>query len=414
MTGAGRPAGQRAVRLHNLRLVLGELARTPGSKADLAQRTGLTKATVASLVDSLIERGLLVEAEPERSGPGRPARALSFNPAGPVAVAVELNVDYLAIRVTDLNGRVCLDERTPADNRAGDTALSDAAARCRLLLDGLGRRLAGIVLGLPAVVSGDGTVLRAPNLPWLSRREGFRAPPADVGSDLATDSSTGAGSNLAADFARLLSAPAGVPVWVDNEANLAALASVRLSPQHGQNLVYVSAEIGIGAGLVVGGRLFRGVNGFAGELGHVVVHRDGPVCGCGGQGCVEQYAGQNVLLAAAGQADLGGVHDAVAAGDTAASAAVSAAGSALGVGLASLLNVLDLPVVVLGGAYTRLFDQLSAPIRDELERRVPWWRSGGRLLPSTLGLGAAVQGGTRLVIERSLRDPLLLSESAGS
>ena len=395
MSGAGLPADQRAVRLHNLRLVLGELAATPGSKADLAQRTGLTKATVASLVDGLIERGLLVEAAPERSGPGRPARALSFNPAGPLAVAVELNVDYLAIRVTDLNGAECVEERSPVDNRAGAAALRRAAARCRLLLGELGQPVAGVVLGVPAVVGADGAVLRAPNLPWLG-------------------AGPGGAPNLAADFARLIGTPANVPVWVDNEANLAALASVRRSPEHGQNLVYVSAEVGIGAGLVVSGTLFRGVNGFAGELGHVVVDRDGPRCGCGGQGCVEQYAGQDVLLAAAGQDSLDGVRAAASAGDRVASTALSAAGSALGVGLASLLNVLDLPVVVLGGAYARLFDQLGAPIGLELERRVPWWSSRGRLLPSTLGVGAAVQGGTRLVIERALRDPLWLSELAAS
>ena len=144
--------------------------------------------------------------------------------------------------------------------------------------------------------------------------------------------------------------------------------------------------------------------GFAGELGHVVVDRDGPPCGCGGRGCLEQYAGQDVLLRAAGQPDPAGLLAAVAAGEPAAVRAVAQAGAALGVGLASLLNVLDLPVVVLGGLYAQLFDQLSGPVRAELDQRVLSGR-GTVLRPSGLGAEAAVRGAAGAVLDRVLADP---------
>ncbi|HET6209617.1 MAG TPA: ROK family protein, partial [Jatrophihabitans sp.] len=171
-----------------------------------------------------------------------------------------------------------------------------------------------------------------------------------------------------------------------------------------QDFVYVSGEVGVGAGLVVDGRLFRGSAGFAGELGHVVVDRDGPPCGCGGRGCLEQYAGQDVLLRAADQPDPATLLAAVAAGEPAALAAVQQAGAALGVGLASLLNVLDLPTVVLGGLYAQLFDRLSGPLRAELDQRV-LSGPGTIIRSSELGAEAAVRGAAGAVLDRVLADP---------
>jgi predicted NBD/HSP70 family sugar kinase len=164
----------------------------------------------------------------------------------------------------------------------------------------------------------------------------------------------------------------------------------------------VSGEIGVGAGLIVGGALFRGAAGFAGELGHVVVERDGPACGCGGRGCVEQYAGLQVLLRDSGQPSLAALI--AGAGDRRAQAAIAAAGSALGVGLASLLNVVDLPTVVLGGVYAPLFELITPALRVELDRRV---LSGGGigLVRSSLGTEAAVLGAAGAVVERALADP---------
>ena len=146
----------------------------------------------------------------------------------------------------------------------------------------------------------------------------------------------------------------------------------------------------------------------------MVVTQDGPDCGCGGRGCVEQYAGQEVLLRTAGQPDLERLEAAVAARDPAALIAVAQAGSALGVGLASLLNVIDLPNVVLGGMYARLFDAITPALTDQLNRRVLAPRRPGRLSRSPLGIDAAVRGAAGAVLDRALRDPAGLSGSGGS
>jgi predicted NBD/HSP70 family sugar kinase len=386
MTAPGTPAGQQTVRRHNLSLITTALAVAPSSRAELAQRTGLTKATVSSLVDDLIARSIVVEGRPATVGVGRPARPVRLNPDGPVALGVEINVDYVTVCVLDLSGELRCYQHRVVENRAGDAAevIQQAAAVAGAVLDEAGQPLLGAGLALPGVVGADGTLLRAPNLPGLTgTRPGHR-------------------------LAEVLALPVLV---VDNEANLGALASLRAEPAVGPDFVYVSGEIGVGAGLVVAGELFRGVSGFAGELGHVVVASDGPSCGCGGQGCVERYAGQEVLLRTAGQPDLEHLEAAVAAGDGAALSAVEQAGDALGVGLASLLNVMDLPNVVLGGVYARLFEAITPSLAGQLNRRVLAPRAEGQLSRSPLGIDAAVRGAAGAVLDLALRDPAGVSGS---
>ena len=385
MTGA--PAGQQTIRRHNLSLITSALAGGSSSRAELSQRTGLTKATVSSLVDDLIARAIVVEGPPATAGVGRPARPVRLNPDGPLALGVEVNVDYVAACTLDLTGELRCYQHRVADNRAGGAAevLERAAAVAGAVLAEAGRPLLGAALAVPGVVGADGTLLRAPNLPGL------------------------AGIRPGQQLARLAPCPVLV---VDNEANLGALASLRAEPAVGPDFVYVSGEIGVGAGLVVAGELFRGVGGFAGELGHVVVAEDGPDCGCGGQGCVEQYAGQDVLLRTAGQPNLERLEAAVTARDPAALAAVTQAGSALGVGLASLLNVIDLPKVVLGGMYARLFAAITPALTVQLDRRLLAPRRPGRLSRSPLGIDAAVRGAAGAVLDRALRDPAGISDAA--
>src|ERR1700709_914347 len=120
MTSPGTPAGQQTVRRHNLSLISTALAAAPSSRAELAQRTGLTKATVSSLVDHLIARGMVVEGEPAAAGVGRPARRVGRNPDGPVALGVEINVDYVSACVLDLTGALRCYQLRAVDNRDSD------------------------------------------------------------------------------------------------------------------------------------------------------------------------------------------------------------------------------------------------------------------------------------------------------
>ena len=384
MTSQPQPADQQTVRRHNLGLIVSEVAVRSGSRAELATRSGLTKATVSSLVDALLAQGILVEGEAPSPRVGRPARPVQLNPDGPPALGLEINVDYLAGCLLDLTGTLRAHRIQTVDNRgrAPQEIVDDLIGLARSLGLPADRRagLLGTALAMPGVVGVDHELVRAPNLPQLT---GAGVPGLVV-----------AGLGLA-------------EILVDNEANYGALGCQR-GMRVGPDYVYISGEIGVGAGMVVHGSLFRGSAGFAGELGHVVVEQGGPACGCGGQGCVEQFAGQDVLLRRAGVADPGALQAAVAASTPAARAAVAEAGTALGVGLASLLNVVDLPCVVLGGLYARLFDAILPSLQAELDRRVV---SGNppTLMRSTVGTDAAVLGAAGAVVEKALRDPAALS-----
>ncbi|HEY0002907.1 MAG TPA: ROK family protein [Actinoplanes sp.] len=353
------------MRAHNLALVLQTVANSADrlSRAGIAGATGLTRATVSALVDDLIAGGLLIELEPApRVGAGRPAAGLALAPDGPAGLGLEINVDYLAACVVDLTGAVRHRFVTHADQRPLDppatlAALGRVAAPARAAAAADGLALAGAALAVPGLVTVDGVVRVAPNLGWLD---------VDVPAMLPA-----------------VPALADLPLVVDNEANLAALGELRAGGDREPTFLYVSGEIGIGAGLVLDGELYRGGRGWSGEIGHLTVYPDGPACGCGANGCLEQYAGQEAMAANPDRA-----------------------AAALGIALAGVVNLLDIGVVVLGGSYAPAFDRLRAGIETELHRRA----LTGHLAPvtlqaATLGPDAAMRGAADVVIGAVRADP---------
>lgn len=373
-----RPLGPAALRRHNLGLLLGALRQGGASRAALAQHTGLTRATVASLLDPLVGSVLAEETAPP-VGPGRPARPVRFAPGSPVALGVSVEVDAVVVCALGLDGAPSGWRRVPRDRCAGtaDEVYAGAAVVAADVAAELARPVLGVGLALPALLSGpadDPTVVRAPNLPALD------------------------GTRAARAWAR--SAHALGPLLVGNEATFGALAHLDVAP----DLLYVSADVGVGGGLVVDGRVLRGARGFAGEIGHVVVRPDGPACGCGGRGCLEQYAGRDALLAASGCPDLAALERALDRGEPAARAAVTRAGTALGVGLASTLNVVDLPVVVLGGLFARLLPRMRPAVEAELATRC-MGHPPQRVLASRHGGAATVRGAAEAVLAEVLADP---------
>ncbi len=372
-----RPAGQHTVRQHNSALVLGAIADGAGtSRARLAASTGLTKATVSTVVDRLIAADLVAEGEPEqRSGPGRRGTVISLSPTGPHGLGIEIGVDYLASCLVDLTGTVRAEEVRYADNRTPRVfqRVSAFLRKARKQADVLGVPVGGVGIAVPGLVeSSSGLVRLAPNLGWR-----------DV--DLT--------HRLGDSFA------------IGNEANFAALAEL----WHGSALpdfVHVSGEIGIGAGIVLDRALFEGVRGAGGEIGHLPVAPDGPTCSCGANGCLERMAGQEEILRMAGAESVDELVSALESEDQAALSAVRSAAGHLGIGLSTVVNLMDVPAVVLGGTYARLEPWLREPLQAELERRVPssaW--SPVRIVRSELGTGAAVRGAAGSVIRGILSDP---------
>ncbi|MEU5694963.1 ROK family transcriptional regulator [Actinosynnema sp. NPDC020468] len=377
-----RPAGQHTVRRHNSALVLGALSTAPGSsRAAVAAATGLTKATVSSLVDRLIGAGLIAEGEVEfRLGPGRRGTALHLSPAGPHGLGVEIGVDHITTWLVDFTGHVRRKWVRPGDNR--NSAPARVLAKVATAVRAAATEdvpIGGVGVAVPGLVeAATGTLRVAPNLGW---RE------VDVRDEL------------------VRRAALDVPVLVGNEANLAALAELRHGVG-GRDFVHISGEIGIGAGIVVHGALFEGVSGFGGELGHLPVDPRGPVCGCGSRGCLERLAGQDRIVRAAGVTTVAELLTALAGNEKAALAAVRTAARWLGVALSAAINLLDLPTVVLGGTYAHLEPWLGPPLAAELSRRVlgAQW-SPVRVVASELGADAAVLGAAGSAIRAILADP---------
>ncbi|MEU6851059.1 ROK family transcriptional regulator [Actinacidiphila alni] len=354
------------------------------TRAAVAAEVGLTRATVSTLVDELLAAGLVEERGAQRPGTvGRPGTVLALSERGPAGVGAEVGVDHLAACVVDLRGTVRCHATVPAANRsrpaaevlaelAGLTAgvVAEAAER--------GLRPAGTAVAVPGLVGRDrGTVLRAPNLGWED---------VDVAEHL------------------------GRAAVVENEANLGALAELWLGGHDRlADFVHVSAEIGIGAALVVEGRLFRGARGFAGELGHVPVHPDGPLCSCGAHGCLETYAGEEALLRAAGVGTGGGpaLRAAAADGDPAALKALEEAGAALGIALSGAVNLLDPQAVVVGGPLAELAPWLLPGVRRELADRVTdrQWRPED-VVTSRLGRDGVLRGAAYSAVRTVLEDPV--------
>ncbi|WP_031510080.1 ROK family transcriptional regulator [Streptomyces megasporus] len=399
---APAPTTQQEMRRRNLARVLHAVADGgPLSRAAVATRIGLTRTAVSTLVDELLGAGLLVELGPGRSGtPGRPGTALALSDRGPCGIGAEIGVDHLAVCAVDLRGEVRARIAVDAVNRdsAPGPVLRRLASLVREVAEevrGAGLHPAGLAVAVPGLIArGTTTVVQAPNLGWTDL---------DLAPHLRGDVLGTAGAAVCA---------------VDNEANLGALAELWLGDHtpSPEDFVHVSAEIGIGAAIVVGGELLRGTRGFAGELGHVPVRPEGRPCACGGVGCLEQYAGEEAVLRAAGldpramaagHPGPGARMDLLAgraeAGDRAVRRALDEAGTALGTALTGTVNLLDPQTVVLGGALARLAPWLLPSLERELDRRIA---GPPPVVVSRLGPDGPLLGAAHSVVRAVLDDPL--------
>ncbi|MBC7274208.1 MAG: ROK family transcriptional regulator [Streptomyces sp.] len=391
--GPGRalPDTQQGMRRRNLARVMHTVsAEGPLSRAAVASRIGLTRAAVSTLVDELIRSGLLEELGPERPGRvGRPGSALAVPGRGPAGLGAEIGVDHLAVCAVDLRGEVRARAVRHGTNRARSPEpvveeLTELIRRVVAEGEREGLTPVGLAVAVPGLVARDArTVVRAPNLGWQ-----------DV------------------DLGALL--PREFPLLVDNEANFGSLAELWLGDGTPRDFLHVSAEIGIGGAVVVDGRLLRGVRGFAGELGHVPVRPDGPECVCGGRGCLEQYAGEEAVLRAAGlEPDgdrVGLLSGRAAEGDEDVRRALRDAGEALGIALTGAVNLLDPEGVVLGGALAGLAPWLLPSLETELARR-----TAGPACPvsvSRLGSEGPLLGAAHSVVRAVLDDPAAVAAGA--
>ncbi|WP_246606201.1 ROK family transcriptional regulator [Paractinoplanes toevensis] len=379
------PVRQESLRAHNLSLTFRQIVGAPApiSRIELAVATGLTRPTITRIVDELLAGGLIVEAGPARSGnSGRPRVGLSLAPTGPAGLGLDIRVDALSACVVDLTGTVRHLAFAPRPPAAADTLarLADMGRAAMAAAAAEKLTVVGTTLAAPGPVENAGVVRFAPVLGWR-----------DVDAAAALRHALG-------------------EVMVDNDAGLAALGELYASAPALRNFVCVSGEFDIGAGIVLEGALLRGARGWSGSLGHVAVTADGPVCACGATGCLQHYAGLQQILApaapAAAPAPAVAIDILASSGDRDTLAALDRAGTALGVALSALINIIDVDTVLLGGSYSLLASWLTEGVERELNRRVltaSWAPVSVR--PAPLGPDAAVIGAALSAIDRVRQDP---------
>ena len=333
--------------IHRMALVRA-LCATPGlSRADLATEVGLQKSTVSMLVRELLDEGWLMERDVVATGDlGRRPTPLFIDPTRLLLLGVEVGIDSIRVVATSLTGDVLV--TAVANHGATKTAaacitsLAAALLKVRKQLDKGQHRIIGIGVGLPGGVDEASGVLHfAPNLGW---REVPFGP-------LLSEKLKG-------------TALAGVPLFLQNEADVAALGEMEFNAsQAADPLLYVSINQGVGAGVIVGERLLTGSRGFAGEVGHMVLQLNGPKCSCGRRGCAEALIGPRAMLRSPEQhaQPLADIHSRLAEGDADTIRAVKKAGSYLGVLLQNLAAAYDPGCIVLGGALVDLGDTFVDP-----------------------------------------------------
>ncbi len=368
------------------------------SRSELVARTGLGRATVAQRVGELIDRGLVVDGEVGASTGGRPPRQLTFRAlAGHVLVA-DLGATSIDAAATTLDGRILAHHHEPAQIEDGPERL---LGRVEVLFD----LLRSTTRDLPGRLWGVGIAVPGP-VEFQTGRP--ISPPIMPGWD---------GYAVRERFEDGF----GAPVWVDNDVNVIGLGEWRSGAATGHdNVIVVKVGTGIGAGIISQGRLHRGAQGSAGDVGHIQVADDPSViCRCGNIGCLEAIAGGAAIardgeaaarsgtsarlrgvLETRGAVTAEDVAQAAAHGDPVAVALLHAAGMRIGSMLASVVNFFNPSLIVIGGGVAQSGDRLLASIREAVYRRsLPLATRELRVVPSSLGARAGVVGAAAMVAD---------------
>jgi glucokinase-like ROK family protein len=397
------------VRQINLSVIMNHLRKkAPISRAGLAQATGLNKTTVSSLVDELLQRQFVREIGFTSAHKGHPAIMLNLNPAAGFIVGCEIGVDFILVVCTNFTPEIIWRHEERTDPNTGQHAILDRATA--LLNEAIQRgyqkygTLLGIGVGVAALIDqSTGTMLFAPNLGW---KESFPIR-----------------AMLQASFPK-------APVIVDNEANIAALGEHYFGVAQGYDeVLYISAGVGLGGGIVHDGRVFSGVAGVGAEFGHMTMDPDGELCSCGSYGCWETQVSQRALFRHIHKSfELGEtgmlfqltndgtnpltvpmIVDAAHAGDAVALSALEKIGRDLGIGVASLVNALNPELVVCGGILSLAGEFLMPAMIKEFERRaLRWNREATKVVLAKHGFDAAAMGGVAAVYETILAQPNLM------
>jgi len=349
------------------------------SQAEIARTTQLAPATVSNIVRDLAKAGLVDTV----LGSGRRGTAVSISRRAGLVVGVDFGHRHVRVALGDLAGSVLAEAAQPISpdhpHEDGLDAVEGMLDELLTAIDGARDEVVTMGLGLPAPVSDDGVVMSSGILPgWVGVK---------------------AGDVVQARFA--------APAYVENDANLGALAEYRLGAGVGHDtMVFVKVASGLGAGLIVRGELFRGAAGTAGEIGHLTLDDQGPVCRCGSRGCLEAYTSVGMTEAMLAEQFPGAAFEELVRvagdGNVAALRTFEDAGLHLGWGLAMLANLINPSTIVVGGEMVRAGDMLLDAVRVGLRRHaLPSVASHTSVVAAGLGDRASVMGALLMAIDRT-------------
>lgn len=333
------------------------------TQAEIARATQLAPATVSNIVRELSGSGLLETT----AGAGRRGTSVRFAQAAGFIAGIDLGHRHVRVAVGDLAGRILAETERPI---GPDHHHAEGLGLASAMLDELTEQLSTsrdqlltVGMGLPAPIGADGLVISSSILPgWV-------------------------GINAAVTASQAL----GLPVHIDNDANLGALAEHRRGAGIGHScMIYLKASSGLGGGIILGGEVFRGGSGMAGEIGHLTLDDNGPVCRCGSRGCLEAYTCVGTVMDLLAQQHPGATFSEIVAaahhGDAAAIRVIEDAGRHLGWGVAMVANMINPTCVVIGGDMAQAGDVLLNPVRARL-RRHALGSAGPDLVITTAKLG---------------------------
>ncbi|MFT7723503.1 MAG: ROK family transcriptional regulator [Roseateles sp.] len=394
---------QQLLKVNNRMALVRHLCANPGlSRADLALAVGLTKSTVSLLVRELVSEGWLAEREVVATGDlGRRPTPLFIDPDRLLLLGAEVGIESVRVVATSLTGEIqaCNTAGYGASRtaRACIASLATALLKVRRQLDA-SQQVLGIGVGLPGGVNEARGVLHfAPNLGWRD---------IPVGALLGE---------------KLLDTPLdGVPLFIQNEADVAALGELEFNPTPASDpLLYVSINQGLGAGVIVGDRLLTGSRGFAGEVGHMVLQLGGPRCSCGRRGCAEALIATRAMLGPgddpAALRSLAEVRAHLVDQDPETLKAVHSAGRNLGVLLQNLATAYDPGCIVLGGSVV----ELGLPFLQPALATLNDYAAAAGLPPPTVrtsrfGANAVAVGAAALARYRLTRPALPLADTGAA
>jgi predicted NBD/HSP70 family sugar kinase/biotin operon repressor len=357
------------------------------SRADVARHTGLSRSTVSTIVAALQAEGIVVDRDPNgraSAGGGRPPAPIALYPAAGLAIGVDFGKRHLAVALADLSHELLAEEwREMPDDYDASTGIERAAELVELVLGAAGAdrgRVLGVGMGLPGPVHRSGVVGSSAILPgW-------------------------AGTHAAERMSDLL----GMEVWLRNDANLGALAEATWGAGRGATtVVYLKLATGIGAGIVIDGRLFGGAGGTAGEIGHTSLDETGDICRCGSRGCLETYA-SGAAIAGLLSRSLGerlgpdDVMQRAVDGDPGCRRALADAGRHIGAAVADLCNLVNPERIIVGGSMAVAGDVLLDPLREAVGlRAIPSAAEDVEIVLGELGERAELLGAVALVLHEA-------------